>query len=173
MSASRVAGAVLAVILTVAVAWISRVPVEFGGQEGALIRLSWRADGVTVEACEELSEEELASRPIHMRNPLACIGEIAPFELSAFVADEPLLVDTISAGGARGDRPIYVLRDLSVIAGRHDVRVRFRALVPDGADVGDAQVEYLWEGQVSVASDDIALLTLDDRGAFVLLTPEG
>ncbi|MBT3498535.1 MAG: hypothetical protein HOD00_02165 [Gemmatimonadales bacterium] len=173
MKVTRVVGAVVAVLMTVGISWMSRAPFEFGADGEALIRLSWRVDGVTVEACRTLSEEELADLPIHMRNPDACIGQMAPFVFRATLSGVALVNDTLSPGGARGDRPIYVLRDLSVAPGRHDLTVHFDAIVPEGADVGDAIVAYTWEGEIELTGGTVALLTLDDRGAFVLRQPDG
>jgi hypothetical protein len=45
--------------------------------------------------------------------------------------------------------------------------------VPEGADVGDAIVAYTWEGEIELTGGTVALLTLDDRGAFVLRQPDG
>jgi hypothetical protein len=149
MKVTRVVGAVVAVLMTVGISWMSRAPFEFGADGEALIRLSWRVDGVTVEACRTLSEEELADLPIHMRNPDACIGQMAPFVFRATLSGVALVNDTLSPGGARGDRPIYVL------------------------DVGDAIVAYTWEGEIELTGGTVALLTLDDRGAFVLRQPDG
>lgn len=171
MSAARVFGAGLAVVMTFAVAWLSRVPTDFAGDADALIRLSWRVDGVTVQACETLSEEELAKRPIHMRNPQACIGTIAPFELVATLGGQTIVHDTISPGGIRGDRPIYVFRDTPVIPGRSVLSVRFEAVVPEGAELDGAVTLLTWEGEIELAPGDVALLTMDDHGAFVLRTP--
>ena len=173
MSAARVVGAIVAVLLATGTAWLSRAPLEFGHASEALIRLSWRVDGVTVEACRTLTEEELANLPVHMRNPNACIGQIAPFVLRAAVGGREVLNDTLSPGGARGDRPIYVLRDLSVPPGNHAVTVRFDAIIPEGAEVGDAVTGYEWRGDITIQSGTVALLTLDDHGSFVLRQPEG
>lgn len=171
MTTARVVGAVLAVVMTVGTAWMSRLPIDFGRDAESLLRLSWRVDGVTVEACRTLSEEELANLPVHMRNPEACIGTIAPFTLSAVLDGESVVADTVFPGGARGDRPIYVLRDLPLSPGRRTLEVRFNAVIPDGADVEGATTGYVWEGVVELEAGDIALLTLDDRGEFTLRTP--
>jgi hypothetical protein len=171
VSAARVFGAGLAIAMTFAVAWLSRAPTDFAGDGDALIRLSWRVDGVTVQACETLSEEELAKRPIHMRNPQACIGTIAPFELVATLGGQTIVHDTIWPGGIRGDRPIYVFRDIPVIPGRSVLSVRFEAVVPEGTEVDSAVSRLTWEGEIELAPDDVALLAMDDHGAFVLRTP--
>ena len=123
-----VVAVILAVVGTVAVAWLSRVPLEFDSEHEALVRLSWRVDGISIEECRQLSEVELANLPIHMRNPEACIGRIAPYRLQVALDGQLMVNDTIHPGGARGDRPIYVLSDFPVDPGEHRVQVLNRAL---------------------------------------------
>lgn len=168
----RVAAVILGSLLAVGVAVLTRAPVQFADGGDALIRLSWRLEGVTVEECQELSAEELADLPIHMRNPQACIGQIADYELSVRLSGSEVLLDTLEPGGARGDRPIYVLADLPVAAGPHDVAVRFSALVSE-AYAGEGPTEFTWTGIVEPGSGDIVLITLDESGtALVNRSPD-
>ena len=118
MRAFRLMSAVVvAALVTILVAWLSRLPMHFDSEHEALVRLSWRVDGISVEECRQLSPEELANLPVHMRNPEACIGRIAPYRLQVALNGTLLLNDTIHPGGARGDRPIYVLSGFPVDPG--------------------------------------------------------
>ena len=57
----RSAAVALAVGLTLGTAALSRMPVRFAHTGTAMLRLSWKINGVTVEACRERSPEELAA----------------------------------------------------------------------------------------------------------------
>ena len=163
MSTGRTAaGAAVALALTLATAGLSRVPVRFSHDDDALLRLSWKINGVTVEACRELTAEELEALPVHMRNPRACIGGIAPYVLEVTLDGTVMAPDTVRAHGARSDRPLFVLRDLPVSPGPHDVAVLFRAVVPEGVDPPPGGILQLdWSGSFTSAPRDVALITLD------------
>ncbi|HSG48553.1 MAG TPA: hypothetical protein VLA43_12110, partial [Longimicrobiales bacterium] len=154
--------AMVAVVLTVLTAAGSRVPVTFSGEEEALLRLSWRMPGIATEACRTLTAEELARLPVHMRNPQACIGVIASYAMEVRVDGTVLARDTVSPRGARGDRPLNVLREFPLPAGEHDVAVSFLAILPEGVEVPAEGVRELsWEGQLHLQGRDVALVTLD------------
>lgn len=159
------AGGVAALLLVGAVAGGSRVPLTFSGEGDARVRLSWRMTGVTAEACRTLSPEELERLPVHMRNPQACIGVIAPYTLRVEVDRVLSVEDTIRPPGARGDRPLNVLRDFALPPGRHHVEVSFRAVLPEGVEPPPGGVtELAWRGEVVLAGREVALLTLDASG---------
>lgn len=166
MSSLRVAlGAATALALTLLTAWGSRVPVTFAQDDEALLRLSWRMEGITTEACRTLSDEELARLPVHMRNPRACIGVIAAYELRVRAGDALLVQDTVRPPGARGDRPLNVLQEFPLAPGEHAVSVEFRALLPEGAEAPeDGIAELAWEGRLHLEPLDVALVTLDLSG---------
>lgn len=166
MSPVRVGlAAAVAVALTVLTAWGSKVPVTFSGDSTALLRLSWRVQGIATEECRTLTEEELARLPIHMRNPQACIGVIASYALEVRVDGTVLARDTVRPPGARGDRPLNVLREFSLPAGEHEVAVSFVAIFPEGVEAPEEGVRELsWEGPLHLEGRDVALLTLDATG---------
>ncbi len=160
-----VVGAVLALGFTAGTAALSRLPVRFSDEQAALLRLSWKINGVNVEACRERTLEELAEMPVHMRNPKACIGGIAPYVLDVTVDGQALPPDTVRAHGARSDRPIFVLQDMPLQAGRHDVSVRFHAVVPEGVELPpDVVVDFAWAGTLDLQGGEVALVTLDHAG---------
>jgi len=166
MSAVRRTVAVaLALLLTAGTAWLSRVPVRFSAPDDGLLRLSWRIEGVTVEACRQRTPEELAELPVHMRNPQACIGGLAPYLLYLTVDGAILSEDTFHAAGARQDRPVFVLRDVPLAPGRHEVEVRFQALIPEGVEPSGQGIRELnWSGTVTLEGREVALLTLAGSG---------
>ncbi len=170
MIVRRAAAALLAIAMTGGVAWLSRVPTDFGGG-GALIRLSWRIAGVPVEACRTRTDEELAALPVHMRNPQECTRTLAPFALDVAVDGRPVVRDTVFPKGVRSDRPVYVFRDLPAKPGRMALSVRFEAVLAADAEPGDGVVaRYAWDGEIDLAVGDVALLTLDGAGSLTLRT---
>ncbi len=97
-----------------------------------------------------------------------------PFELSVRLGTDPVVRDTVFPGGIRGDRPVYVFRDLPTGIGRSALSVRFDAVLPEGAEPGgDHITSYAWDGEVELGPGEVALLTLVDEGVFVLRTPSG
>lgn len=172
MTARRAAAVLVAVAATAAVAWLSRLPSEFGssGDRNATIRLSWRAAGVPVEDCRTRTEKELAALPVHMRSPQECTRALAPFELAVALGGNPVVRDTVFPKGARGDRPVYVFRDLPAAAGRVPISITFEALAGEEAQADEAPTRYAWDGVVEVAAGHVALVTLDGEGKLVVRT---
>jgi hypothetical protein len=164
----------LAVVLTAGTAALSRLPVRFSHTETAMLRLSWKINGVSVEACRERTPEELEALPVHMRNPKACIGGLAHYVLEVTVDGVPMTPDTVRAHGARSDRPLSVLRDIPLVPGQHDVAVQFRAIIPDGVTPPPDGITLLhWAGVLTLAERDVALVTLDGTArALQLRLPE-
>lgn len=167
-------GAAVAVALALGISAGSRVPVNFSSPDDALLRLSWRMRGVTAEECRTLSQEELERLPVHMRNPRACIGVIAPYALTLSVDGVVLAADTVRPPGARGDRPLNVLREFALTPGVHRVALRFQAVLPDGVEVPAEGIrELAWEGPLRLSGRDVALVTLDEAGRTLVVRGGG
>lgn len=165
MSVARKIGAVaLAVVGTVAIAWLGRVPTAQAHPEEALIRLSWRLRGARVEECRARTPEELEALAPHMRTPEVCVGVNAAYELSVELDGREVVRDTVRPAGVRSDRPVYVFRDLPVPPGSHRVEVEFEALLPDGFEGGGAAAAFELEEDIEVGPAEIALITLDVAG---------
>jgi hypothetical protein len=158
----KVLGALVAIVLTVLTAALSQVPLDFSGGDHGILRLSWRNDGVTVEACRTRTEEELANLPIHMRNPTACIGQIASYHLRVEVDGSVMVDDTLRPAGARGDRPVYVLEELPMEPGTYEVGVRYDALLPTDLPTPSGIVSLSWTGTFSPEPGEVMLVTLDE-----------
>lgn len=150
-----------------AVAWLSQVPMPQGADE-ALIRLSWRTQGVSIEECRTLTPAELERIAPHMRRPQECIGGIADYELVLRVEGREPLVDTIAPAGVRHDRPLYVFQDVTVPPGDYAVSVSFAALVPEDFENGDQPFTFQWSGRMTLEPRDIGLVTLDAAGASLV-----
>ena len=166
MIVRRAAAALLAIAMTGGIAWLSRAPLDFGSGAEARIRLSWRVAGIPIEACRTRTEEELAALPVHMRSPEECTRTLAPFALDVAVGGRSVVRDTVFPKGARGDRPLYVFRDLPAEAGRVALSVRFEAV-----SASEGGTRYAWDGEVELEPGDVALLTLNSTGNLELRTP--
>jgi hypothetical protein len=164
----RVAGAFLAVAVTVGVAAFGRLPTTLNPDRRGVVRLSWRLRGSQVEqACRRPTAEELAELPAHMRNPDACVGRVAPYRLTVQVDHRTAVDRTIQGAGARHDRPIYVLQDLEVEPGIHRVHVSFRRDDPEAA--GEEALELSLDRSLEVGARRVVLVTYDaDRRRLVV-----
>ncbi len=185
MRMDRPAAAMLAVACALGIAWLSRVQVLRAEPDRALLRLSWRVLGARIEECRPRTAEELEALAPHMRTPETCVGRNADYALHVEIDGAIAVADTLSPAGVRGDRPVYVLEDISVAPGSHDVRVGFAALVPgetpdqeaeeaeepraelEGRE--DARRDLEWSGTVTVGPGEIALITMDPSGSALVL----
>ena len=118
---------VLAVVVSAAgaltLAASSGVSVPWHSSDAAELRLSWSARPEQIETCRVLSEEELATRPVHMRRARECEGQPATYDLEV-VVDETTLDNAIVRGsGIRSDRPIFLLRSYPLAEGVRRVQV--------------------------------------------------
>jgi hypothetical protein len=122
-----------------------------------------------MEECRQLSEEELANLPIHMRNPEACIGRIAPYHLQVGLDGALIMQDTVYPAGARGDRPIFVFRDFPVEPGTLRVQVRFDPLLHPGTAAGPGAIPLFLDTEAIAEVGRILLVTLDEDGKTLLV----
>jgi hypothetical protein len=154
----------VAVGATAALGALSRVPYQSDRSASAVLRLAWRARGVRVEECRQLTEEELANLPQHMRRSEVCEGRLLPYRLTVDVDGTTLVNTEIRPAGAREDRPLYVLQDLLLAPGPHDVSVVFfrERKVGSEAEASAATPARLeFRGEIEFAVREIALITYD------------
>ena len=163
-------GFALALATVFGIAGLSRVPTAQADPDEAIIRLSWRALGVRLEECRRLTEEELEALAPHMRTPESCTGRNADYELRVTLAGAGVVTDTVHPTGLRTDRPVYVLRDFPVVPGSHKVTVSFKALVPPEVTArrDTAPLALSYEGELTLAAAEIALITLDPTGTALV-----
>ena len=91
----------------------------------ALLRLGWRLAGQVKEHCRDLTPEEQARRPVHMRKARECASEVLSYDLRAAVDGRVVAEKTVRSPGLRADRPLSVEEDLRIAPGEHDVSVMF------------------------------------------------
>lgn len=139
--ATWVLGAVVAAAASVGMAALSRAPLAAYPSDTPVLRLAWSVRPERIEHCRTLTDAELADVPAHMRQRVQCEGRSAGYRLVVSVDGESRFDTLVTGGGARGDRPVYVFRELDVPAGPHHLDVRFeRQAIPGvdsvGADAG-------------------------------------
>ncbi len=158
-------GAVVVVVSFLTLGGLTRLPYRVNGEEEARVRLTWRIRGEQTGGCRTPTAGELERLPPHMRNPDACVGPVPPFHLEVAVDGRTVVGDTIRPAGARGDRPVYVFRDVAVSPGTHRIRVRFEQEEAPGAGREDDDrpepVRLGLERELRLEARDVVLVTLD------------
>lgn len=134
----RAAGVAVAVFAAVAVRWSSALPLgtRTARDQAAQLRLSLSARPERVERCRELSDDELAKLPAHMRLRTKCEGYSARYLLTIVVDERSLTSDTLRGGGLRHDRPLHVFREYDVTPGPQRIRIEVTRV--DEGTAGDS-----------------------------------
>jgi hypothetical protein len=112
-----------------------------------------------------------------MRNPDACVGPIPAYHLKVTIGNEVQFDSRIEASGARGDRPLFVYRELFLPPGKHAVRVSFAPedLQADSPEVQAADSRGLYLDTVlELNVGEVRLVTRnEDTGALEVALPRG
>jgi ferredoxin len=154
MGRGRLAGAVAFTALLLAlVALGSRAPLGAEADAGVL-RLGWRLAGQVKERCRDLTPEELAKRPAHMRTPRECTGEVLTYELRAELDGRVVVARRVKSPGLRADRPLSVEEEVPVPAGEHRLSVTF---TPETRDSGGRVLSF--DGLVRFDRQRVVLIT--------------
>ena len=122
---NRGLGVAMGVLVTFGVAALSQATYRLHADDLAMIRLSWRALPERIETCRTASPDELAALPAHMRQQVICEGATARYRLKVSLGGGQMLDQVIRGSGLRHDRPIYLLRDLPIPPGQHELEVTF------------------------------------------------
>ena len=133
----RIFGWLLGVAVMVGLAAASHAPWRAHPEQSGVLRLNLSARPERVERCRTLSEEELASRPAHMRQAVICDGAAASYRLVVTRDGAPLLDAALTGGGARRDRPIHFLREYPIPAGTVHLSLTLERIDATDPVVGD------------------------------------
>jgi ferredoxin len=133
--------------------------------EHAVLRLGWRLAGQVRETCRDLTAEELARRPVHMRAPRECSAEALAYTLEAVVDGRVVAAKSVRAPGLRADRPLTVEDELRVAPGEHDVAVTF---APEHAAEGGRALRLA--RRVRFERGRVVLVTIEDGALAVVGT---
>jgi hypothetical protein len=157
MSAPRLLLVVLISLLaTAALGWLARAPHAPPGTDHGVLRLSWRLRGERIETCRARTPEELAALPVHMRTPEVCVGRLVAYRVTAQVDEAVPDTATVLPGGARGDRPVFVLRELPLPPGARRVRVTL-----ERADGEHREAAHTLDTTLVAEPGAVELVTLD------------
>jgi hypothetical protein len=159
------AAVVVSLLATSGIGWLARAPYDPSGGESGLLRLSWRLRGERVETCRTRTAAELAELAAHMRTPQVCEGRLVAYGLTVRVGDSLVRRARILPGGARGDRPFFVLRDYPLPPGPHHVRISF---VREWADGLGTDRDSARAGRISALLLDTVLVA--EAGGIELIT---
>lgn len=122
----------------------------------AVLRLGWRLAGQVRERCRDLTAEELAARPVHMRRPRECVTEVLTYDLTATVDGQTIARKRVRSPGLRGDRPLSVEEEFDIRPGEHVVTVTFS---PESAESGGKVLAF--DGPVRFERGRVVLITHD------------
>jgi hypothetical protein len=166
-------GVLVALLMTLAIGALSQVPYRAESAGQAWIRLSWRVSAPRIEECRTLTAEEMAELPIHMRREEVCERTGIPYRLRIALNGEGVEETLIRGAGTRGDRPIYVYRELRVPSGAHRLEISLTPEVGGEASAGDAPVEALeLTEELDLAAGDVALITRAADGRLTVRRAE-
>lgn len=156
-TALRIVAAVgFSAILLGLVALSSRWP-QGADADHALLRLGWRLTGQVRERCRDLTPEELANRPVHMRTPRECLSEVLTYDLKAVVDGKVVMEKRVKSPGLRADRPLSVAEDLEMLPGEHAVAVTF---TPEDAGSGGTRLSF--ERKIRFERKRVVLITYEN-----------
>jgi hypothetical protein len=179
----RIAGLMVALAATVALAWASTVPLRTHQNGMGILRLTWSARPERIETCRPQSEEELARVPAHMRRKVVCTGESARYRLQVSRDGALLLDESVQGGGWRHDRPLYVFHEIPQSPENAAIVVAFERIdhpapaadaTPqpraDGRFVSDLPASMRLERQLQFRPGAVVLVTYDpNRHALVVV----
>lgn len=126
-------GIAAALLVFFGIGWGSQVPSAVDPAESYL-RLAWRLVNQRIKTCVVRSEAEIQKLPRHMRTAESCVYKPVDYRLMVALDGRTIRDEVIRSGGMRGDRPLYVARDLPIKPGHYQLHVSFRPLDPEGGD---------------------------------------
>ena len=112
------------------------------------------------------TQAELDALPVHMRTPQICTGHLVAYRMTLRIDDEVVDTATYLPSGAKGDRPIFVLHDVPVTVGEHDVEVDF---VPVEAIRGAKARALHFDEDIDARPGRIRLITLAPNANVLML----
>jgi hypothetical protein len=127
ISRPRVLSAVAATVLLVACAGLLGLVSDLGytapGIDGSEFVVSLKHPGMASENCRDLTEEELASKPVHMRKARVCERTRSPVRLRVAIDGVTELETIIAPSGVWKDGNSVSVERIPVEVGEHRVRV--------------------------------------------------
>jgi hypothetical protein len=151
------AGSVVTAAVILGIGWLSRAPYHQPAAAEGMLRLSWRLVAEREETCRARTPAELEALPVHMRTPEICDGRLVAYRLMLRIDDAPADTTRVMPGGARADRPLFVLREIPLQPGRHRVRLQFEREAASGAAPSPLVLDTILHAEPGA----IELITID------------
>jgi coenzyme F420-reducing hydrogenase delta subunit len=149
-------------VLLIACAALLGLVSDFGytspGIEGSELVVSLKHPGIASENCRTLTQEELASTPVHMRRERVCERTRLPVRLRVAIDGAIALEDVIEPSGIWRDGNSVAVERISVEPGAHNVSVAI-------GDTADADEWSFKEARTISFSDDARRVVVFDRVA--------
>jgi hypothetical protein len=152
----RLAMLACSTLLVAGIVALSRLPYSPPGDGMATLRLAWQLTVTAPENCRPRTAAELEALPVHMRSPEVCTRDRAGFVLITRIGGGAPDTTPLVRGGARGDRPLFVLEERTLPPGRHRVRLDLERTTTAGAEL-IATLDTILE----VSGGAVQLVTLD------------
>lgn len=154
--------AVVGVVLLLASLAGSRV--SYGGppMSGPELVVSFKIAGQASTVCRDVTPEEKAKQPVHMRQDRVCERRRSPVRLRVWVDDVLRLDATYGGGGVRGDGVSVGLEHVALTTGSHKVR----ATLAEAADGGAGASEHHSERTIVVGARDRVVLWFERSSGF-------
>jgi hypothetical protein len=161
----RAIAVVLASVLAMAaISGLTRAPWTPPGSDAAVLRFSWRMNIQAREHCRARTAAELEALPVHMRTPEVCEADDAGYYLITRLDGAAPDTLVLARGGVRGDRPLFVMRDLRLEPGSYEVMVELRRVSAEGSVVLAAL-----DTSVTLAPGQVRLITSSDAGDALMI----
>jgi len=117
------AAAVIAGAFTLLLGTVSDFVYAAPRHVGSELAISVKHPGVASESCRDLTEEELAAKPVHMRKARECERTRPSVRLRVEIDGEPMLDTSIAPSGLWKDGNSVALERIALETGDHQIRV--------------------------------------------------
>jgi coenzyme F420-reducing hydrogenase delta subunit len=128
--------------------------------EGSELVVTFKHPGHVSDECRELSPEEQAARPRHMRRERICARERAPVRLRVTLDGERVVERSYPPSGIWGDGSSIAVEPFAVAPGRHRVRVEI------GDEADDDEWNHAMEQELEFGLEARRVVTFDKLVGF-------
>lgn len=155
-----VASVALALVVAAVLGVVSDLGYAAPAVDGSELAITFKHPGRVSEECRELTEEEQASRPAHMRQERICERARSPVRLRVSVDGERLIDSTHPPTGIWGDGSSVAVEALTVDPGEHRVRVEI------GDSLDPEEWSYVTEETLTFSEDARRVIIFDRRSGY-------